>query len=100
MKLKWWVAGLFFAGIAATSAQETKPKEKEEVKNTANVTQSINNVINPKHKKHNGYKVKRKTKRGKKYVKKVNTRQNTAKIKSKNAGDVGKNVQVVSEKSK
>lgn len=92
---KFIIAGMFFAGIALTSAQETKPKEKEEVKKTSTIPQKINNVVNPKHKKHTGYKIKKKTKRGHKYVKKVNTVNNTAVIKTKEAGDMDKNVKVV-----
>ena len=92
------IAGMFFAGIALTSAQETKPKEKEEVKKTATIPQKINNVVNPHHKKHNGYKIKKKTKRGHKYVKRVNTHTNTAVIKTKEAGSMDKDVKVVPAK--
>ncbi|OWK73114.1 hypothetical protein CBW16_10140 [Flavobacteriaceae bacterium JJC] len=89
------IAGMFFAGIALVSAQETKPKEKEEVKKTANIPQTIHNVVDPNHKQHNGYKVKKKTKKGKKYVKRVNTIQNKATIKTKNAGEMDKEVKTV-----
>lgn len=86
------IAGLFFAGIAITSAQETKPSEKETVRKTSNPIQKVGNILNPDHKEHNGYKVKRKTKKGKKYVKKVNTKQHKVRVKTKNSGDLDKKV--------
>ena len=95
---KLLVLSTFLAGFAFTQAQEAKPKEKEEVKKTANVEQTVHNVIHPKHKKHNGYKVKRKTKRGKKYVKKVNAMNNTTTVKTKNSGEMDKNVKVMTTK--
>lgn len=85
-------------GLTLAQAQESKPKEKEEVKKTSTIPQKINNVVNPHHKKHNGYKVKRKTRKGRKYVKKVNTMHDTEKIKTKNAGEMDKNVKVMSTK--
>lgn len=86
------IAGLFFAGIAFTSAQETKPTEKETIRKTASPSQKVHNVLHPRTKQHNGYKIKRKTKRGKKYVKKVNTHQNTVTVKTKNSGEMDKQV--------
>lgn len=92
---KLLIAGIFFAGIAFISAQETKPKEKDEVKKTATIPQTIHNVVDPKHKQHNGYKVKKKTKKGNKMVKRVNTNTNTETIKTKKAGEMDKEVKTV-----
>ena len=92
------VLSAFLVGLVFTQAQEAKPKQKDEVQKTATVPQTINNVVNPKHKKHNGYKIKKKTRRGKKYVKKVNTENHTATIKTKNSGEMDKNVKTVPTK--
>lgn len=81
-----------FVGLAITQAQTTKPKEKEEVKKTTTVPQKVHNVLHPRHKHHNGYKIKRKTKHGRKYVKRVNTMDHTKTIKTKEAGAMDKKV--------
>lgn len=87
-----------FVGLALTQAQTTKPKEKEEVKKTSTPVQKVHNVFHPRHKHHNGYKIKRKTKRGRKFVKKVDTEDHTVKIKTKKAGDMDKKVTVTPTK--
>jgi len=84
-----------FAGITVAQAQQAPPKEKVEVKKTATVEQTVNNVIHPDQKEHNGYKMKRKTKNGNKTVKKVDTENGTATIKTKKAGDLDKDVKTV-----
>ena len=84
-----------FAGLTLANAQQTLPKEKVEVKKTATVEQTVNNVVNPNHKEHNGYKVKKKTKKGNKMVKRVNTEDKTATIKTKKAGEMDKTVKTV-----
>lgn len=86
---------IFFGGLALAQAQEVKPKEKDEVKKTATITQDIHNIVDPKHPENNGYKVKKKTKRGNKYVKRVNTEDKTATIKTKKAGEMDKEVKTV-----
>ena len=83
------------AGMTLTYAQQTVPKEKVEERKTADIDQKVNNVVNPNHKKYNGYKVKKKTPHGKKIVKKVNHRKGTVRIKTKQAGDVEKHVDVI-----
>lgn len=95
---KLMVLSVLLAGFAIAQAQEAKPKEKEEVKKTATIPQQVHNVIKPNDKEHSGYKVKKKTRKGKKYVKKVNTMDNTTTIKTKNAGELDKNVQKVDMK--
>lgn len=87
-----------FAGFGLANAQETIPKEKVEERKTANIPQKINNVVNPDDKEYNGYKIKKKTKKGKKYVKKANTDNNTVRIKTKDAGELDKNVQTTTTK--
>ena len=86
------------AGLAVANAQTTQPKQKEEVKKTATVPQKIHNVIHPNHKEHDGYKVKRKTKHGRKYVKRVNTQDHTTTVKTKKVGDMDKKVTTVPNK--
>ena len=95
---KLLVLSTLLAGLAIAQAQEAKPKEKEEVKKTSTIPKKINNVVNPHHKKHNGYKVKKKTRKGRKYVKKVNTMKDMTTIKTKNAGEMDKNVKVMTTK--
>ena len=80
------------AGLALTQAQTMKPKEKDEVKKTSTPVQKVHNVFNPHSKEHSGYKVKRKTKHGKKYVKRVNTMDHTTTVKTKNSGEMDKKV--------
>ena len=93
--MKKFVAILaLFAGLTVSQAQTTAPKQKEEVKKTATPVQKVHNVLHPNDKEHNGYKVKRKTKHGRKYVKKVNTMDHTTKIKTKKVGDMDKKVTV------
>ena len=82
------------AGLGLTQAQTMKPKEKEEVKKTSTPVQKVHNVLHPNDKEHSGYKVKKKTKKGRKYVKKVNTMDNTVKVKTKKVGDMDKKVTV------
>ncbi|MGS0747229.1 hypothetical protein [Halpernia sp. GG3] len=77
-----------------TSSNNRFPKQKEEVKKTETPVQKVHNVLYPNDKEHNGYKVKRKTKHGRKYVKKVNTMDRTTKIKTKKVGDMDKKVTV------
>jgi hypothetical protein len=86
------------AGLAFAQAQTTKPKEKEEVKKTSTPIEKVHNVFHPRHKHHNGYKVKRKTKHGRKYVKRVNTMEHTKTIKTKEAGSMDKKVTVTPTK--
>lgn len=95
---KLLVLSAFLVGFTFATAQEAKPKQKEEVKKTESAEQTVHNVIHPNDKKHNGYKVKKKTKRGKKYVKKVNTQTNTTTVKTKNSGEMDKNVKTMPTK--
>ena len=95
---KFIALAVIFAGITIAKAQETKPKETEDVRKTSTIPQKINNVVNPNDKEYNGYKVKKKTRKGKKYVKKVNTQNHTVRVKTKNAGDLDKKVQTTSTK--
>ncbi|QBO59689.1 hypothetical protein NBC122_02889 [Chryseobacterium salivictor] len=89
------LAIIFFGGLTAAQAQQTTPKEKDEVKKTTTIPQEIHNIVDPKHPEHSGYKVKKKTRKGNKYVKRVNTENKTATIKTKKAGEMEKNVKTV-----
>lgn len=97
--MKKFIAALaLVGGFVISQAQTTTPKQKDEVKKTSTPVQKVHNVLHPNDKEHSGYKVKKKTKHGRKYVKKVNTMNHTKKIKTKKVGDMDKKVTVAPTK--
>ena len=91
------LAASLLVGVISAQAQQKTPVKNEETKTTT-VGDKVHNVVDPHHKKYSGYKVKKKTANGKKYVKKVNTEDHTTTIKTKTAGDLDKKVVTVSNK--
>lgn len=92
------VAAVLFVGITAAHAQTTHGTEKVEVSKTSTLPEKVHNVVDPKHKEYSGYKVKKKTPHGKKYVKTVDKNDHTVTIKTKNSGSMDKKVVTTSTK--
>ena len=93
---KLFLTAFFLIGAIALQAQKAPVKTAQT--KTSSVTEKVHNVVDPQHKEYNGYKVKKKTANGKKYVKKVNTEEHTTTIKTKKVGDLDKKVATVSNK--